>query len=63
MFSCLTDNAIKFTATGRVDISLSVLEQTEESVKIHFKVKDTGIGIDDTEQKSIFFPFTQVDES
>ncbi|NUN64771.1 response regulator [Pseudanabaena biceps] len=59
----LVSNSIKFTATGEVIIKVSLLEETETSAKIHFRVIDTGIGISPAAQKKLFNPFTQVDAS
>ncbi|MBM9889789.1 MULTISPECIES: EAL domain-containing protein [Deefgea] len=55
----LLSNAIKFTAKG--DIHLSV--QTEEDERIHFSVKDSGIGISAAEQGKLFQSFQQADNS
>ena len=41
----LLSNAIKFTEKGRVDISCTVLNDTEFSQELKFKVADTGIGM------------------
>lgn len=52
--SNLLSNALKFTATGRVDVGLSM---AGEHVRI--EIRDTGIGIPDDAQSKIFKPFTQ----
>lgn len=63
----LGNNAIKFTHAGSVSISISPLPHNdhhrENSVKLVFKVKDTGIGIDEKMQKAIFNQFTQADST
>ncbi|MCX6156188.1 MAG: ATP-binding protein [Candidatus Kapabacteria bacterium] len=57
----LTDNAIKFTRTGEIQIILdSVIENNQNLVMI--KIKDTGIGISERNLKTIFEPFRQVSE-
>ncbi len=59
----LTGNAIKFTETGEVVVSVEVESRTEESVLLHFAVRDTGIGIPESRQKQIFEAFSQADSS
>jgi len=55
----LADNAIKFTADGKVCINLKVQEETEKSISILFEVSDTGIGIRRSRLDSIFDSFKQ----
>ncbi len=59
----LVGNAFKFTEQGSVSISVWVLGQgTEEgSVNLKLAVKDSGIGIDEKQQKKIFEPFIQTE--
>ncbi|MCX2746106.1 ATP-binding protein [Mangrovivirga sp. M17] len=59
----LISNAIKFTQTGSVTISVVINEDTEDNIKLHFSVKDTGIGISDEEQEKIFESFSQASSS
>ena len=59
----LVGNAIKFTESGQVKISISVLEQVGDKLKIHFCVRDTGIGMDDAQRACLFQPFRQADGS
>ncbi len=58
----LIGNAIKFTPSGKVTLELT-LETMGDRPFLHFKVKDTGIGIPLEKQESIFAPFTQADSS
>jgi len=59
----LINNAIKFTATGEVSISVSVDAMGSQMVRLRFAVRDTGIGIAQEALTKIFDTFTQADES
>ncbi|WP_382407870.1 response regulator [Glaciecola siphonariae] len=54
----LLGNAIKFTDSGRVSMSLAQVDDTD----LVIKVIDTGIGMDETQIDSIFTPFTQIED-
>jgi signal transduction histidine kinase len=58
----LVDNALKFTATGRVTLRVRETANPAEG-RLRFEVADTGPGIDPSEHRSIFVPFHQVDGS
>ncbi len=58
----LVGNAIKFTQAGHVYINILVQEEAGEPY-ICFNVEDTGIGIPQDKQKTIFEAFTQADGS
>ena len=60
----LLGNAIKFTQTG--EIGLTVEEQggpSEDRTSLHFSVHDTGLGIPAEKQTKIFQAFSQADAS
>lgn len=57
----LFSNALKFTAQGSVHLHIS-LQENDHSL-IHFRVKDTGIGIAKEKQHLIFEAFQQADGS
>lgn len=59
----LTGNAIKFTQSGAVVISVSSLEQTDSTTTLRFEVTDTGVGISEEAQSRIFDEFSQADGS
>jgi PAS domain S-box-containing protein len=59
----LGGNAVKFTPSGEVVVSVSLAEETEETATIRFEVRDTGIGIPEGKIRMLFSPFTQVDGS
>ena len=58
----LVSNAIKFTAKGHVYVNVST-ERIDENDFIRFDVEDTGIGIPEEKQRTIFDAFTQADGS
>ncbi len=58
----LVSNAIKFTTNGHVYVNIST-ERTEDDNFIRFDVEDTGIGIPEEKQRTIFDAFTQADGS
>jgi signal transduction histidine kinase/HPt (histidine-containing phosphotransfer) domain-containing protein len=56
----LTDNALKFTEHGLVDIRLEV---TEDGQSVRFTVTDTGLGVAAEVAHLLFKPFTPGDSS
>ena len=50
----LISNAIKFTKKGSIKISLKIISQTVNDVKIVFEVVDTGIGMSKEQHLGIF---------
>jgi signal transduction histidine kinase/CheY-like chemotaxis protein/tetratricopeptide (TPR) repeat protein len=59
----LVGNAVKFTDQGEVLVDVAVEEETADSVKLHFSVRDTGIGIPADKHQCIFESFRQADSS
>lgn len=57
----LVSNAIKFTASGQIDITADLIERSAGSDRVRFCVKDTGIGISEIHQKRLFQPFAQAE--
>src|SRR5690606_13655559 len=55
----LLSNAIKFTDIGGVNLTVDILEETEEEIHVKFVVTDTGIGIARDKLENIFESFTQ----
>ncbi|MEY3499126.1 MAG: hypothetical protein RL308_795 [Bacteroidota bacterium] len=55
----LITNAIKFTDNGDVKVSVKLLSLNEHIVFIYFEVSDTGIGIAEDKQESVFESFSQ----
>jgi PAS domain S-box-containing protein len=59
----LGGNAVKFTHVGEVVIECKVVERTAQFNVVKFEVRDTGIGISESQINSLFRPFVQVDAS
>ena len=58
-----TNNAVKFTESGAIDIGISVLEQTDADALLRFAVHDTGIGLTQEQIGRLFQSFQQADAS
>lgn len=59
----LVGNALKFTQQGEITIEVELVRQNKKSARLHFAVKDTGIGIPQDRLQAIFTSFTQADSS
>ncbi|MCU7865705.1 MAG: response regulator, partial [Candidatus Thiodiazotropha sp. (ex Lucinoma borealis)] len=59
----LINNAIKFTHQGDVVIRVMTDTETKDKCILKFSVTDTGIGIDNKAQQSLFESFQQADSS
>lgn len=59
----LVGNAIKFTESGSVTLSASVMDHRPDFDLVKFQVQDTGIGISSKQQKYVFEPFVQASKS
>ncbi len=55
----LISNAIKFTETGAVTIETRLIQKSGNEIRIAFSVRDTGIGITESQLGLIFEPFMQ----
>jgi len=59
----LMSNAVKFTEHGEIELSLFVEKEEPTRLKLHVKVRDTGIGIPREKINIIFDPFQQAQGS
>jgi signal transduction histidine kinase/CheY-like chemotaxis protein/HPt (histidine-containing phosphotransfer) domain-containing protein len=60
----LVGNAIKFTEKGNIIVSVATEAFLQNNtVKLRFSVKDSGIGISPEQMAGLFQPFTQADNS
>ncbi|MDR2365439.1 MAG: response regulator, partial [Zoogloeaceae bacterium] len=57
------NNAVKFTDHGEISINVEARERSEESVRLYFAVRDTGIGLSPEQQAGLFQSFNQADTS
>jgi PAS domain S-box-containing protein len=55
----LVGNAIKFTHTGKVTVTIEMMHATPASADIIFTIQDTGIGIPEGKTATIFESFAQ----
>ncbi|MBI5251906.1 MAG: response regulator [Desulfomonile tiedjei] len=59
----LVGNSIKFTQEGEVAVNVEMESESDEHAMLHFRVRDTGIGIPFEKQQKIFEAFEQADGS
>ncbi|MGY6276894.1 response regulator [Methylomonas sp. MgM2] len=59
----LGNNAVKFTEHGEIVVSVKIVDQDVDWIKLQFAIQDTGIGMSPDEKKKLFKSFTQADSS
>lgn len=59
----LVDNAIKFTPSGEVFLTVRTVERSDGNVSLRFDIIDTGIGIPPEKRQILFKPFSQIETS
>ncbi len=60
----LLNNAVKFTESGHIYLSVEVKKSEENSIyQICFYIEDSGIGMTEEQLQHLFQPFTQADAS
>ncbi|WP_327331708.1 ATP-binding protein [Calothrix rhizosoleniae] len=55
-------NATKFTENGSITVSTEIQPSNTEKSCVVVTIKDTGIGIDPSQQSKLFRPFVMVDD-
>ncbi|MBI5255331.1 MAG: response regulator [Burkholderiales bacterium] len=56
----LLSNAVKFTDRGQVALNVRLVSRSDTHCRLHFEVRDEGVGIDSQHLEHIFEPFEQV---
>jgi signal transduction histidine kinase/CheY-like chemotaxis protein/HPt (histidine-containing phosphotransfer) domain-containing protein len=59
----LGNNAVKFTDTGEIVFGVERVRESDDTVELHFWVRDTGIGMTPQHCAKMFQPFSQADAS
>ncbi len=59
----LLGNAAKFTEKGELELSIGVAEEDDETIALHCRIRDTGIGLPESKFETIFEAFRQADGS
>ena len=55
----ILSNSVKFTKNGKIELTVSLDDETSKYHKINFKISDTGKGIDKEKMKKLFTPYYQ----
>jgi len=59
----LLGNAVKFTESGSISLSIETMQNRDGRVALQFSVRDTGVGVPGDKLAAIFEAFTQADNS
>jgi PAS domain S-box-containing protein len=59
----LANNAVKFTEKGHVHIIIKSINEHQNTTRLKFEIKDTGIGIPKRGRDRLFKEFSQIDAS
>ncbi|MBW2481160.1 MAG: response regulator [Deltaproteobacteria bacterium] len=59
----LANNAVKFTDSGEIVVTIDKVGQTDDQVTLQFSVSDTGIGMTEEQMDRLFQSFSQADTS
>ncbi len=59
----LVSNAVKFTESGEINLSIKLLSSGAHEAELYYEIKDTGIGIAKNDLTKIFEVFMQADSS
>lgn len=63
VFLNLMNNALKFTEVGSITVVGDLLWEKDQELYLRFEVRDTGIGMSQTQQDKLFKAFSQADAS
>jgi PAS domain S-box-containing protein len=59
----LSNNAVKFTDSGEIVVSIELIKKDDTQVTLKFSVRDTGVGMTAEQAAKLFQPFMQADSS
>ncbi|MGD9132482.1 MAG: response regulator [Desulfobacterales bacterium] len=59
----LANNAVKFTESGEILVSIELVKKDSAQVTLKFSVQDTGVGMTAEQAARLFQPFMQADSS
>jgi len=59
----LIGNAVKFTSSGEITVSVRLEKEDDKTALLHFSISDTGPGIPSEKKSALFDAFTQADTS
>jgi len=59
----LLSNALKFTKSGEIELKVGFTPLSNENGQFSFSIRDTGIGMDQQQQRNLFKAFSQGDAS
>jgi PAS domain S-box-containing protein len=59
----LANNAVKFTEQGEIVVGVEALNVSETHAKLRFRVRDTGVGLQEEHRARLFESFSQADTS
>jgi len=59
----IINNAMKFTEQGEIIVSITIEEQSDDSIKLLFSIADSGIGMTQEQQDHLFKTYSQADTS
>jgi two-component system, sensor histidine kinase and response regulator len=59
----LLGNAVKFIEKGELELSIGVAGETADTITLHCRIRDTGIGLPESKLETIFEAFHQAEGS
>lgn len=62
IISNFISNSLKFTETGAIELKINIMEAKDNTFRLRFTVKDSGIGIKEDSVDKIFMAFEQADD-